>query len=347
MMNRYDLPRGIAVAQAVRCAALNEGAWQGAEHIAKRLYGDQSAPAAIAKAAVNPARTSDAGWAGNLAEAELADFWGIVEQKAIAFRIGARLLPPNVRVGGATVGASAYWVVEGQHVPLSRMTLGNLTSLEPLKVVSAAVFTKETFQFSNLASDEFILRELLRATVAAADSAFIDPANSGVSGSKPASVTNGVTALAASGDTQALVAYDLREWIQDFSGNLDTAVIVCRPELAVAINSFEHPLIGARGGELLQIPVIASRSVPAPAGGHLLILIDGDRIALTTDGAEITTSTEGTVVMADDASGATANHVSLWQSDSIGVKVTRHLNWAALPGAVSVLEDIQLRETSA
>ena len=184
------------------------------------------------------------------------------------------------------------------------------------------------------------------------DVALTDPANSGVSDTKPASLLNGLTPVSATGDTE----YDLKAVIDDFPGDLESAVWIGRPETFVSLNSASRPFVGARGGELLGLPCIASRHVPQPESGEVLALIDPTGIVAGDDGIEISLSDEAALEMLDSgleqnaltgAGATTAGVVSLWQCDAIAIKIERRVNWNAVRPSVAYIDDLVIEEVSA
>src|SRR5690606_35117173 len=100
--------------------------------------------------------------------------------------VGLRRAPTRVRcLISATEGATAYWVGDGAAVSMSAAAFTGEV-LDVLKVAAITVVTKEVASSSLPAAEQMISRDLTNAMVQAMDEAFVSPANSGVSGEKPA-----------------------------------------------------------------------------------------------------------------------------------------------------------------
>src|SRR5690606_31982809 len=100
---------------------------------------------------------------------------------------------------GQTGGGQAYWVGEGKPKPLTAFDFSRQT-LDELKVATITVVTEELLRKSSPAADA-ILRDALAAAVAERiDTDFIDPGKAASAGVSPASITNGVSAIASSGN---------------------------------------------------------------------------------------------------------------------------------------------------
>ncbi|WP_425408093.1 phage major capsid protein [Hyphococcus sp.] len=342
-MIRKNDSRGLDFARAVIALAEAKGGIDHAIMIAEGTYGRDARPTAfLQKAAIAPASTQVDSWAGVLADEVTTEFIELVNEASVFGRIGLRKVPLNINLASLSAGATAYWRGETTPAPLSKGTTTSDT-LQPLCVSALAAVSKEILRFGATGSESFIRAELVRVCAAAIDAAFLDPANGGSANVKPASVLDGVSAIGFGSDYD----FAIKALIDDFGGDFETAYFVARPKTFVSLHdSLVRPLIGARGGELCGLPAIASRNVPDPAGGELLILIDGQAIATGDQGIEVSVSTETSIEMADDASGAAAQ-TSLWQAGLAAIKVDRHVNWAAMRDSVSYMSGLQLHDTSA
>ncbi len=233
-----------------------------------------------------------------------------------------------------TVGFNAAWVGEGQPVPVSSAAFDEST-LAPRKVAALTVVTKELALSADPAAEAFIRDDLVAAVVAAIDSTFIDPANAGVSGVKPASVTYGAPSTNATGDALD----DVRLLIDAFPGDLQRAVVIGSPSTFAAMNEpLVMPNIGVRGGDLLGIPAI-----PSTAAGDTLALIDPDGIAYGNGTVETKIATEATIQMLDNPTNSTVtptptNLVSLWTANSAAIMAECVTGWEVARPSVAILE---------
>ena len=150
-------------------------------------------------------------------------------------------------------------------------------------------------------------------------------------------MTYGAPSVASTGD----LADDCEEAIGKFAGSLATASWVMHPRLAAAIGIRAGGRgvgadVGARGGVMAGLPVIVSESCAHDSDAGTIALVDGAGIVLAEEpGIAVSTTDTATIEQDDTPTGAsdtpaaaTATLVSLWQSDSVGVKATIRANWA-------------------
>ncbi|MEH6789656.1 phage major capsid family protein [Parasphingorhabdus sp.] len=310
-------------AQAIAVAGKGE-----AEDWAANRWGRESKAYAVTKSAVvaNSTGTQTALFGDYRAAA--ADFLELVRNESIIGRLpGLRRIPERIPYLKQTGSVSASWVGEGLPAPIANGSYQRGT-IELEKLVALTVSTKELLNEPD--SDRLLRDDLLTVCVEALDSAFIDPTNSGTTDIKPASVTNGLTALTATGTTKT----DLEAMVSGFGGDLSRAVFIGKPQLFVQLNGAAYPNIGARGGELAGIPAIASNGLPNDAtGDYQLALVDPAAIAYAgMDTAEIKVSEQGTIQMdtaptQDATDGTGANLVSLWQSGGVAIMAMIEANW--------------------
>ncbi|MFT2210694.1 phage major capsid protein [Rhizobium giardinii] len=325
-------PRGAVFTRYVVALACAKGDHADALEIACARWGTTSPAARVAKAAIGAGQLAGGTWgnelAGDLATAT-AEFFSLVAERSIVGRMaGLRRMPLLTRAISVIGGSTAHWVGGGKPKPISALLFGD-TLLPPRKVIALTVVTRELLESSDPAAEGVIRNDLIRAVVDALDVAFADPANAGVADVMPASITNGVT---PSADLQAL--------IRDFSGDLSAAVIVMNATTAVSLSSATHPNITARGGELIGLPVIISRSV---AEGDIA-LVDPTGIAVGEGHAGLRVTTEASVEMLnsslqqDATDGTGTSLVNLWQANAVGLLAERAINWqVARPGSVGYI----------
>jgi hypothetical protein len=181
--------------------------------------------------------------------------------------------------------------------------------------------------------------DLTRAVVFTLDRDFLDPANAGVSGVTPPSITHGVTPVISAGSDPAA---DLAALVGAFAGDLLSSYFIMQPDVAVALaGTGKFPDLGVRGGEAIGLPVLTSRAAPIES----IILADPTGfMAAYDDIIQIEASQHGTLQMDDaptmsvTAPTATAA-VSLWQANCHGFRAIGNVAWAeARPGGVAILE---------
>ncbi|MFZ3206394.1 MAG: phage major capsid protein [Pseudomonas sp.] len=271
----------------------------------------------------------DSGDVGSIAARE---FFGLAFEQSLLGRIpGLRRVPFNVKALAASAGAQGYWVAEGSELPLSKPTLAG-SSLPRLRVGALIVETLEAIRAEGSVAEAGVQRDILRAVSAAIDEAFIG-GGAGTPGIKPASITNGLTPITGTTD----LAADVAALLEAFDGDLLSAVFVTDPSTAVRLAAvFESA--GIRGGDVLGVPLIVSRSVPRDSSNGQLVLLDPTAIAVAYEPGTIDTSEHGAVAVTV-GQGAAAEVLPLWQNNLLGLKSENHGNWSVqLDGAVAVLE---------
>jgi hypothetical protein len=95
----------------------------------------------------------------------------------------------------------------------------------------------------------------------------------------------------------------------------------------------EFPNVTMKGGTLLGLPVITSQyaAIGSPAD-HIVILVNAEDIYLSDDGqVTVDASREAALEMDDSPEGSPASSgasmISLWQSNLIGLRAERYINW--------------------
>src|SRR5207249_5278561 len=126
------------------------------------------------------------------------------------------------------------------------------------KVIATAIISDELVKLSNPSADQIIARDVTAAVAAALDSAFISPDNAGVAGTKPASVTNGASAIHSAGSSVANIDGDLRAALailNDSLIDLSNALWIASPRTATYLATVRgsggaaaYPLVTAKGG---------------------------------------------------------------------------------------------------
>jgi HK97 family phage major capsid protein len=247
-----------------------------------------------------------------------------------------RRLPFNTRLVTAATGFDAAWVGEGKGVPLSKASYDEAT-LSRMKLAALCVVSNELLESTDPAAELLIRNDLASACVGALNTSFLDPSNSGSAGVEPASITDGVTGISASGDGLT----DIRNLIDVFPGDLERAVLIGSASSFAALHDpIVLPNLGVRGGDALGIPAI-----PTEAAGDNLILVDPDGIALGEAEMTLKVSTQGSIEMSDaptmDAVAPTgAATVSLFQTNSTAIMAEKVVAWEVARPSVAFVEGI-------
>lgn len=340
---------GIALAQVVKCLGRAQGNYFGALQIAESA-GESLDPRVknVLKAAVAAGSTSNTTWAGNLVGDETsvyADFIEYLRPMTVIGKFGTdgvpalRSVPFRTPLIGQTTGGAGYWVGEGQAKPLTKFDFSR-TTLDPLKVANIAVVTKEVVANSSPSADAIIRDQLVAALRERLDLDFIDPAKAASPGVSPASITNGLSPISSTGDPEADVQALFAAFI---AANLSPAsgVFIMSSMTALALSMRKNPLgqreypeLSLTGGTFQGLPVIVTEYVPTDSSGSLLILANASDIYLGDEGGfAVDMSDQASLEMSDSPSHNSttptgAQLVSLWQTNSVGFRAEREINWA-------------------
>ena len=154
-----------------------------------------------------------------------------------------------------------------------------------------------------------------------------NPTSAAIANTRPASVTNGTTPIANTGN----LATDVQSLLSAFftaRPNAQQAVLVAAAGEAAGIRA-----LNAGGG--VGVDVLVSE-----AAGGTVVAIDPDGLFVADDGIAIDVSREASIEMADAPTNppvAATVPTSLWQLNLAGFTVERFVNWQAVAGAVKYL----------
>jgi|GEM_PF-2869007 len=332
-MSFFDFDKGLDVTRAAIALGRAGRFAADATEFANERFGRNSVPAAIVRAAIGMTTPGSPDWGDDAVATAVAEFIELVEQRSVAGRLPLRHVPLETRMVMQSDGAVAGWVGEGEAIPAGEFDLGTGAMLA-MKLAVLCVVSTELLALSSVGAERIVRNELVRSVAAALDAAFLDPANTGTPGVKPASITAAAPSVTAGGDLQA----GLAQAAELFTGDLERAWWVGRPATFAAMAGADHPNIGLRGGELLGAPAIAASALPltetSPPVGDL-ILLDPDGIAFAGEGLEIGSSREAAVSL----DGVTLTDT--WANNLATIRVIRPTNWqVAREGAVVLIRGV-------
>lgn len=329
---------GYALARVARALILARGEGVAARHFAIAQYGANSLPVRLLHKGIigTPDVIGDADFrTASEAFIALARRGSLVE--AINGVSGFAKVPFNVPFLAEGEGVTAYWTQEAAPIKTSREGFKALR-LPVLKLAALVVLTAELLKLIGPTADAMLNRSLMRAANLLEGTSFIDPANVGVPGEQPASITYGAPSTPSSGSMPAAIADDIENLCADFTGDLASSVWLLSPATGVTLALMGASVgalnLGVGGvGYLAGVPAIAHRAVPA----GLLVLLDPSGIAVSERVLEVDASTQSTVEVEDDQGGA-STLVSLWQMNLAAASMREYVNWQRVnDGAVSVL----------
>lgn len=356
------LEPGIAFARYAMCLTKAKGNHEVAFRLAERHYPATEAVVKTLKAqseganlqelmqmkATVPAgTTTDSTWAAPLVYANTfsGDFIEYLRPRTLIGQAQFRRVPFNVRIGGQTSGGTGYWVGQGKPKPVTKFDY-NATTIPFTKVAAIAVITQELARFSDPNAESLVRDSLADAVIARVDNDLFDPDVAAVANVSPAGLLNGVVPVdgPAGADPDDIRCALLRLWTAWDSSNIGarpayyTTPAVAR-YLAFkrdALGNVAFPGVTATGGTLDGVPLRVSQYLAnnGGSGGAPFILVDEAEVYLADDGSvTLDVSQEASLQMDDaptNASSATVtatSMVSLWQTNSIGLRAERFIWW--------------------
>lgn len=343
---KSNLPLGSQFARYAKSLAMANGNPMQALEVAKSQYPEDGRIHSVLKAAVAAGTTTSPAWAGNLVDYQnlTSEFIEFLRPQTIIGRFGnggipgLRRLPFNVRLNSQVTGGSGYWTGEGKAKPLTKVDFG-VVELRWAKVANIAVLSDELIRMSDPAADVLVRDALASALIERLDIDFINPAKAAVANVSPASITNGLTAIPASGTDADAVRTDVKAAMQNFIAaniSLQQGVWIMQSTTALSLSLMQNPLgqqefmgITMQGGTFFGLPVIVSQHVPA----GVVALVAADEIFLADDGqVTIDMSREAALEMndaptQDSGVGTGASLVSMFQTNSVAMRAERYINW--------------------
>lgn len=301
-----------------------------AEQIAANRWAGDGSTAAILKAAVAPMFSGDA---AAISQTAVADFLGHLPASAASRLMAEAINLPLGQNASVTIPfdatdptAPAPWVGEGAPIPVAQ-GITELVTIGPARRLAMILVASRSL--AKQAAAERVFGHLLRARAAAAFDAALFSTDAAAA-DRPAGLLNGVTAL----DAGPLGS--LTEALAALAGALGTAggsgrvVIAANPSIAALIQ-LQHPA--------LVWPVLPTQAL---AAGHVIAIDPSGLVFGTGADVDIEASLDATIHMSDTplelVSGigpTTADPIrDIYQTDSIALRMTMDLAFAARPGAV-------------
>lgn len=342
------LPKGTSFTRYVMALSRSRGNPYEASEFSKRWQDSTPEVTEVLKAAAAAGTTTDADWASKLiAYTTMTDeFLELLRPMTILGKFGTggipalRRVPFNVRMATQTAGGTYGWVGEGAAKPVGELTIGEAT-LRWAKAAGIIVVTDELMRFSSPSIEAIVRQDMLAGMAAFSDAQFVDPTVAEVSNVSPASITNGVTPIDATGNDAAALRTDIGTlWESMFAANqsLGQGVWIMSNQQAMRLsllrNQFgtkEFPDLTPLGGTLEGFPVIASESVPSDTGGSMIIFVNAKDVMYADDGpVTIDASREASLQMdtaPDNPTTASTVLISLWQRNMVALRAERYMNW--------------------
>jgi HK97 family phage major capsid protein/HK97 family phage prohead protease len=330
------------IAKALAFMEMRQGNFVTPAQIAEARWG-KSHPKLVQyiKAAVAGHGTSSGEAGAELTQADTrftGDFIEFLYGATIYDRLPLRAVPGRVHIKGQDGAATGYWVGESKGIPVSKADYSDV-ELSPLKVAAMAVCSKEWVRDASPSAEMLIRDAIVQASSQRVDSTFLS-ATAASAGVSPAGLLNGVTAVTNSGGDADALRSDFQELVAPFITNKNSTglQIVTTPSLAMAIGMLvnalgqpEFPGLSENGGTLFNKPVTTGDNV---GPGDLILLKPSDIWKIDDRGFEVSMTDQATIEQdsapqgaSDTPVAASATLMSLWQTESIGFKVVRSINF--------------------
>lgn len=309
--------------------------------IAHKRWGQKNANFVnVMKAAVAGGGTETGEWGAELVHVNrwTGDFITYLYSSTVFDKLPLREVPANINIAGQDGAATGYWVGQSKSIPVSKADFFDV-NLAPLKVAALAIVSKELLRDSSPSAEKLVRDSLVSASAQRVDQTFLGTGAT-VSGVSPAGILNGVSAGSSAGNDVDGVIADVKALYAPFiaANNADELSFVTTQSLSKALGllqnimgNFAFPGISANGGTLLGDPLVAGGNVGA---GDLILLKPSDIYKIGDRGVEVSLSTEAAIQMdnapdgASDTPVANTSVVSMFQTESVALKVVRPLNFA-------------------
>lgn len=312
------------------------------ERALEQRYPGHEAVGVIVKADQTIGTTGTAGWASELVQTAWYGFLEALTPYSVFPALSGRGLSlmfdqyGSISLPRRTAGtAGGGFVAEGSPIRVGKLTTAAAT-LTPKKMGVIVPFSKELAKRSTPAIEGIVRQAILEDTAAALDPILLD--TTAASGSRPAGLLNGVSAVAtgyAGGDYQA-VRRDFQALLAPFhtANGADNIVVLANPAQGLSMSMMEGPNGDPDWLQRIKdrVTIVESTNVTAAR----LIAIRASDFASAGGNPEFDVSEQATIHMEDTTpleivSGTgptTADPVrSLWQTASVGVRMLMDVSW--------------------
>jgi hypothetical protein len=285
-------------------------------------WGEDRDAALILKTAVTPSTMSSASALMTSGVPELIASLGAVSAAAALLGRGMQL--QNDRPGVFVIpsvksaAANASFIAEGAAVPVRALTFSSLM-LEVKSLKCIAVFTREIFERS-IPNIETLVRSVLTESIGLTlDSILFGTA--AASSSAPAGLRNGIAATAVGTTDPRADLTTLHAAVAAIAGAVQP-VVCCNPVQAAALRNASPPI----GYDVLATAGLSAGVVAMIAPNALASVMDTAPRFEIADSASLHMDTSPTDF---GISGvlATPSVKSLWQTDSVGLRVVLKTDW--------------------
>lgn len=323
------------------------------ESVLARRYGEDHQTREVLnymqRSASTLATTTQSGWASQLVNTAVVDFLDQLMPMSIYPGLAAQ--GPRFTFGqngiisipsrSATPTIAGSFVAEGAPIPVRQGAFGS-TTITPRKMAVISVFSREIAEHSTPSIEAIIREAILEDTAVAVDTVLMDA--TAASTTRPAGLRNGVSAkTATTGGGIAAFITDMKALLGDLitANSLRKPVWIMSPAQALSASLLQNAggdmmfrdEIGR--GTLFGYPILLSTTVTA---GTVMLIDAADFFSATSDTPRFDINDTATLHMEDTTplaigTAGSPNVVaapvrSLFQTDSIGIRMIMDINWA-------------------
>jgi HK97 family phage prohead protease len=328
-------------------------------------YGDDATKVYVdwaVRAATSPAMTTVVGWAAELVRTEYSSFMESLFPASVYPRLSAKGLSLNFGTAGRisiptralTPTIAGSFVGEGQPIPV-RQGAFTAAVITPKKMAVITTWSKEISEHSVPQIEGVLRQAIIDDTAVALDAVLLD--NNAASAIRPAGLLNGVTPLTATaGGGFAALTGDIKQLtgalLTATRGNVRNPCFIMNPQQVMSAGLTPAPSSGVfpfdtSTGALNGWPIIDSGTVPLGT----VIAMDAADFVSAGETPQFSVSDQATVheedttplpIVGPGGTPVTANPVrSLWQTDSLGLRLILNMNWALRrTGMVAVINGV-------
>lgn len=304
------------------------------------------------KAAVAGGGTGTGEWGAELVQNDTrytGDFIEYLHGQTLFDQLPLRTAPANVAIRGQDGSGTGYWVGESKAIPMSKADYSSV-DLRNYKVAALTTLSKELLENSTPAAEQLIRDDLVASMARRVDQTFFSAAAASA-GVSPAGILNGLTAIPSTGVTAEQVRDDIMALLAPFlaASNATGLHIVTTSALAMVLRLMRNPLGQSEFPELAsgQLVIGKLHAGDHVASGNVIMLKPSDIYRIGDSGLEFSVSRDATIEQDNAPTGASdtpaassANMVSMFQTDSVAIKMVRPINFAKRrASAVSYIAD--------
>jgi HK97 family phage prohead protease/HK97 family phage major capsid protein len=298
--------------------------------------------------------TTTATWAAELVTVSIGDFFDLLQPTSIYARLSA--LGGRFTFGQSGVVSMPYrtntklvagaFVAQGGAIPVKQASF-NALNLTPKKMAVISTFTRELAEHSTPSIEALIREAIVDDTATAVDAILMD--TNAATTTRPAGLGYNLSTQTPGSAGTGLpdVVNDLKVMSNALStasnGNIRTPVWIMTPGQA---NCIGLAIVAASGIMPFRDEILAGRwngwpiimSTSTIPSDTIWLMDANDFVTATGDTPRFEVSDSATLMMEDAAASATDIVVggvvnagtvkSLWQTDSIGIRMIMDMNWA-------------------